>query len=463
LPPSYQSVTFIQATNELALRLNDPLFIFWTKPEMQLYLAEALRVWNCLTQQWLVDWTTSYTNSGTLPVWNSLANSLNTLVGANTSSPRYQTLTDSYVYTVAQYHLLEPPTGNLTWTGTSQFALADFTNALTRRRDLTLQLTDCNVGPFSSTFSITPGTNRVQLPDTTTQSILDLRRIRFVPDPTLGSPATLYRDDLMSFEYFTHDFEQTFDPPLCWDVLGSPPQFITFDSKPNTPNTLDMLAILSGGVITPPTPSPLLIPDDFSWVLKFGMLADMLTKETESKDLMRAQYCQQRFEEGVQLMQKMPWLTQARINDVPVDTPSFYEADEFDYEWQSNPSAIPEIIRGGIDLFAVSPIIPVGASIAITLSLIGNMPIPASDGAFIQVSREVLNAILDEAEHLAQFKEGGMEFQDSLQLHQRFIKTAMQTNSRLMESGIFPTDIRRTISKSDEAEPRFAMQGEQSK
>ena len=195
------------------------------------------------------------------------------------------------------------------------------------------------------------------------------------------------------------------------------------------------------------------------------MLADMLTKETESKDLMRAQYCQQRFEEGVQLMQKMPWLTQARINDVPVDTPSFYEADEFDYEWQSNPSAIPEIIRGGIDLFAISPIIPVGASIAITLSLIGNMPIPASDGAFIQVSREVLNAILDEAEHLAQFKEGGMEFQDSLQLHQRFIKTAMQTNSRLMESGIFPTDIRRTISKSDEAEPRFAMaaQGEQSK
>ncbi len=459
---SFSYATWLEATNELALRLNDTAFVHWTKVEQQLYLAEALRVWNCLTQQWVVDFTVTYDqpSPATLPVWQSTANGINTLVGDNPSSPRYQTLTDSDVYTIAQLHLLEPPNGNATWAGTSQFSLSDFTNALARRRDQILQLTDCNVGPFDPTLEILPGTNRVQLPDSPTQSILDMRRIRFVPDPTIvpfQPPSTLYRDDTLSFEYFTNDYQQTRENPLCWDVLGSPQQFITFDTRSNVPATLDCLGILSGGVITPPTPSPLLIPDDFSWVLKFGMMADMLSKETESRDLLRAAYCQQRFTEGVRLMMEMPWLMQAFIDDVPVDTPSFFEMDQFDYEWQSNTGAMAAIVRGGIDLFAISPLIPANTSIAVTLSLVGNAPIPAADGDFVQVSRDVLTAIIDEAEHLAQIKEGGSEFIDSLALHQRFIEAAMKTNSRLRESGIFATDLWRPISKEDQAEPRFAL------
>ena len=177
---SFQNTTWLQLQQQLALRLNDVNGIHWTFPEMQAYLAEALRVWQCLTQTWISDWATTYVqpNPATLPVWQSTGNSLNALVGSNPTSPRTQTLTDSDVYKVAQWHLLEPPNGNATWAGTSQFALADFTNALARRRDLILQLTDCNVGPFASTFSITPGTNRVQLPDSAARSILDMRRVR---------------------------------------------------------------------------------------------------------------------------------------------------------------------------------------------------------------------------------------------------------------------------------------------
>lgn len=458
MPTSFQYATWLEVQQELALRLNDVNQIRWTKAECIAYLTEALRVWNCLTQQWQVDWTTNYVqpNPATLPVWNSTANSLNTLVGANPTSPRYQTLTDSYVYTVAQYHLLEPPNGNAAWAGTSQFSLADFTNALQRRRDQILQITDCNVGPFT-VAGILPGTNRVQIPDSPSQSILDMRRIRFVPAAGQGSPSTLYRDDTLSFEYFTNDYEQTRANPLCWDILGSPQQFITFDARSNVPASLDCLGILSGGTITPPTVSPLLIPDDYSWVLKFGMMADMLTKETESRDLLRAQYCEQRFAEGLRLMMEMPWLFQAFINNMPVDTPSFFEADQFSYEWQSDPNAMQQVVRGGVDLFAICPLIPAGTTQAVTLSLVGNAPIPTADGDFVQVSRDVLDAILDEAEHLAQFKEGGQEFVESLALHQRFLQVAMKTSSRMLESGIFATDLRLPISKEDQAEPRFAL------
>lgn len=460
MAPSFQNATWGQVQSELALRLNDVNQVRWTKAECILYLSEALRVWQCLTQSYVTDWTATFTqpNPAQLKVWQSTGNGLNALVGNNPTSPRYQTLSDSDVYTIAQYHLLEPPNGNATpWTGTSMFSLTDFVNAFSRRRDQILQISDCNVGPFDPTLEILPGTNRVQLPDSSSQSILDMRRIRYLP--TIGNPATLYRDDQMAMEYFANGFEQTFGTPLTWDVLGSPQQFITFDAKPNVPNTLDCLGILSGGVVVPPNPSPLLIPDDFSWVLKFGMMADMLSKETESKDLTRAAYCEQRFAEGLRVMMEMPWLMQGWINNVPVDTPSFYEFDQFEYEWQSNPNAMPAIVRGGIDLFAISPIPPAttpNTSVGVTMSLVANAPIPTTDAGFVQVSRDVLDAIIDEAEHLAQLKEGGQEMMESMALHKNFISVAMETNRRLKESGIFPTDLRRTISKEDEAQPRFA-------
>ena len=94
---NYANTTWLQLQQMLALRLNDPAFVRWTQAEMQLYLAEALRLWNALTQQWLVEWTITYDqpNPATLPAWQSTANDLNTLVGANPTSPRTQTLTDS--------------------------------------------------------------------------------------------------------------------------------------------------------------------------------------------------------------------------------------------------------------------------------------------------------------------------------------------------------------------------------
>ena len=452
---SFSYITSLQAEQALALRLNDVNNTRWAKAELNLMLAEALRSWNALTATWTADWTTNYTqtNPATLPIWNSTGNNYNALVGSNPTSPRYQTLTDAYLYTVAQYMLLEPPTGNATWTGTNQFSLADFTQALQRRRDQILQATDCNVGPFSTTLELNPGTNRVLLPDT----VLDMRRVRYVP--VQGSPATLFRSDGLAFEYFTNGFEQTVGQPLEWDVLASPQLAVTFDAMANQPNSLDCLAILAGPAIAPPTASPLLIPDDWSWVLKWGMMADLLSKETESIDPQRAAYCLQRFEEGLKLMKALPWVLQARIQNIPVDTMSVYEMDDFNYEWQSNPSSQTQVVRGGIDLFALSPVLPGGATQSVTLVMVGNMPIPAADGDEIQISRDVLDAVLDEAQHLSMWKDGYASVEQSISLHKNFIRAAVETNSRLEESGIFESTLRPPVSRADEIDPRFAMEG----
>lgn len=663
-PFSYE--TFAQAKQTLAQnRLNDPTNSFWTDAECGIYITEALRVWNCLTQTWLQDYTHTLATDDL--TWQSTGSPSNPFVGHLLDSPRLQTLTDAYVYTVAQYHLLEPPTGNATWTGTPQFTLADFMQAFQRRRDQIIQATACYVGPFSNSFSVPPSANRVQLPDSTAQSILDLRRVRFVPAAGQGAPSTLFRDDGMAFEYFHNPFLQTNDNPLAWDVLAGPPLMLTFDDLVNVPNTLDILAILSGGPLNVPIliPAPailnntavaadiggfvrffsvaigdiaffiytgsnppsapsgwtiyaassgattnsyiistvidasnvngfiptdsgglpplylfvrpgsggireihfiqgtttpqiittsdavvagdlglyfgglfstpnsnpnltvnrghlkgngngrhlanitvwenfttdgaqtvefdcpngpfdgfygaviviasettggttdnlLYIPNDWYWVLKFGMMSDLLRKESESTDLERADYCERRFQEGLQLMNEMPWLTQARIDNVPCDTPSVAEMDTFSYEWQSDPDAAVVIVRGGIDLFAISPIIPPpnpptvpDTDVAVTLTLVGNAPIPVADGDFVQVSRDVLDLILDEAQHLAMFKTGGFDFAESTRtLHKSFLIGALSTNARLRESGIFPTDIRQVgDSRQAAAQPRFA-------
>lgn len=456
----YSYALWGDAINALALRLNDPNMVHWSSDELVFYVQESLRVWNCLTQTWAQDFTASYSDVDM--VWQSTGNAQNpSTVGTNPTSPRFQTLTDTTCYTVAQYHLLEPPSGG-TWTGSSQFNISDFSQALQRRRDDVLQIAAANVAPLPL-MSLPPGQNRIYLPDAPNQSILDVRRVRFIPDPAVGQPSTLYRDDELAMEYFETSFPQLQQTPTVWDVLAGPPLALTFDASwPNVGNHLDVLAILSGGIINPPVGSPLLIPDDFYWILKFGMMADVLRKESESTDLARAAYCEQRFAEGLRVLMEFPWLLQARINNVTVDTPSIIEADVYDYEWQSNVNAQPNIIVGGLDLFALAPIPQTANPVSVTLTMIGNAPVTTDLTQPIQVSRDVLDRILDEAQHLAQFKLGGSEFTNSLTLHENFIRAAVKTNQRLALSGIFASTLRLKNSKQDAIDPRFAVaaQGE---
>src|ERR1700686_2798245 len=109
--PQYAWITFLQARQALAARLAilwsaDPSSNFWTDTELGLYLIDALRTWNALTEQWNADFVFS---AGATDRWFDLS----TLSG----SPRLPTLTDSYLYTQMEYMLLEPPSGG-TWTGT---------------------------------------------------------------------------------------------------------------------------------------------------------------------------------------------------------------------------------------------------------------------------------------------------------------------------------------------------------
>ena len=431
----YGWLTFGQAKTEAAVRLGDPNMIFWSNAELGEYLTEALRVYNSLT----AFWATPFSLTMNPPF------SQNWFAANGTGSPRLPTLTDNDVYTLIEYHLLEPPTGS-TWTGTNQFNITDLSQATSRRRNEILQVAACNM--VESSLALTPGTPTAQVTDL----VLDERRCRWVP--VTGSPVTLQRGDSRTFQYFTPNYRQTTQPPLRWDVIGSPPQTITLDANVPVPSTLQMLGVQGGPDFTPGTNTPLLMPDDWMWVLKFGAMADVLSMEQEGKDLARAIYCRQRYEEGLKLMREMPWLLEASLNNVPVDTQPVAGADRTNYEWQSRATAFPELVVGGVDLFAVSPI--PAALTTVGMTVVGNAPIPANDAAEIQVPRDAMNAIIDEAQHLALFKMGGAEFHASMALHKSFVEYAVNQNRRLRESGILATTIRPPVDRQKEAQPRYA-------
>jgi hypothetical protein len=109
---------------------------------------------------------------------------------------------------------------------------------------------------------------------------------------------------------------------------------------------------------------------------------------------------------------------------------------------------------GGTDLYAIKPV--PAALTSVLLVVVANAPIPATDSEEIQVPRDIIDAILDEAEHLACLKRGGSDFAESIPLHQSFLATTQRWMSRINQSGIFATTLRAQMQRNDKQAPRFS-------
>ena len=428
---NYAWLEFVTARQQLALRLSDPGNVFWTDAENGLYVQKALRMFNALTFTWKTDFVY---NSSTL--WNSL--------GLLAGSPRLRTLTDTSSYTMMEYHLLEPPTGSA-WTGTTQFNITDLSTALQHRRDEMLQVSNCNQSLLSG-IPLTPNTRRTTLPDT----VIDVERVRYIRVDS--SVNTLYRDDTVAQEFFQAPLfqlnpgnPQTFmlssEPPLSWDV----------DIPPAQPGTYEAVVLESGAPFNPPAVTLLGIPDDFAWVAEWGALADLLGNESEATDRERASYCLRRYQDGLNLLLKTPWVMLGLVNGVSATVDSIAAMDRYMPEWDSNPSNFgPVIVIGGIDFLAA----PTSSGIGVTV--LGNAPVPVANTDFVQVSRSNWDIVLDLAQSLACFKMGGAEFQQALELESRAVQACAAENSRLKSTGSFSDILVQRGQAQDRNQERYS-------
>lgn len=468
-------LTLTTAVSQLAQRLSDSSNQLWTQAELQVYIYQALRMYNSLTWYWRQDFQFNSTS-----LWNSL--------GLLAGSPRRRTLTDTYCYTEMEYMLLEPATGG-TWTGSTQFSISDLSQALQRRRDEMLQVSNCNQ-TLLTMLPLTPNTVRTTLPDT----VIDVARVRYQPIQvtTTGTAAlgatsitvasvagiakgqlvigtniayptivtsvgttsfgisqattgavsgtiqfftstTLFRDDTIAQEFYEQPlYQQNSGTPNTFSLSSEPPLSWQVDIPPNRSGMYEAVVLESGTAFNPPTATVLGIPDDFAWVLEWGALADLLGRESEATDRQRADYALKRYQDGLQLMLKTPWAQLGKVNGQAVTIDSIFAADRYDPEWDSNPGGFgPAIIAGGMDFIAA----PVGAGIGVTM--LANAPILDNTATYIQCLRSDWDAVLDLAQVRATFKLGGEEFQAALDLEKRAIQACAAENSRLRSMGCF--------------------------
>lgn len=432
----YQWLTISTAISQLAQRLADPTNKFWSQAELQIYLSQALRMYNCLTWQWRVDFQFNSTN-----LWNSL--------GLLTGSPRLRTLTDAYCYTEIEYMLLEPPSGGGTWTGTTQFSLTDLTQALQRRRDEIIQVSNCNQSLLQN-IPLTPNTIRTYLADT----IIDVPRVRYLP--VIGQPNTLYRDDTVAQEFYEAPLYQlTAGTPQTFSLSSEPPLSWNVDIPPDQAGVYEAVTLQSGTAFAPPTATLLNIPDDFAWALEWGALADLLGRESEATDRERSAYAMKRYQDGLQLMQKAPWVELGKVNGAAVNLDSIYATDRYDPEWDSNPTGFgPVIVVGGMDFIAA----PVGSGIGVTV--LGNAPILDSTNTYVQISRSDADIMFDLAQARACFKMGGGEWKAALDLEQRAIQGCAAENSRLKSMGAFSDILVQRGMQQERDQNRYNKKGE---
>lgn len=432
---AYTYLTFGALRGELLARLQDPTAQMTPVAEANLYLYEALRVLNAQTFAWNADYLFDF-NAG--DTWKSL-----NVAG----SPRQRTVTDTQLYDQIEAMLMEPMSGG-TWAGTSQYNLGMISAALQYRRDELLLQSAAN--PVNLLTEAPLLALRTNLPDST----LDLFRVRYIAQDS-SMPYVLGREDANTANAFGPLTNIQPGTPESWLITTNPPLSFDVNRPPNQPATFDMILSFAGASFAPPAATLVGIPDDWTPVLVYGALADVLANSPEGRDSARAKYCLSRYEQGKKAMLKLPWLLEASVTDIPVDTPSYKEMDAWEQDWeQRHPVDDPTIVVGGIDLVAMGPFVT-GPTVSSVLTVVGNAPIPASDAAYVQLSRDGVDAILAYAQHAASFKFGGQDFALTMPLYEQFEAYCRKKNSQYAALGIFRPELLMEGNRSEEMDPRF--------
>lgn len=463
--PIYQYATLAQVRQEISNRLYDSNQVFWTVAELNTYINEGLRTFNSLAWFWRNDFTFPLTAG---QVWYDIPSQANSL--------RPYTVTDVQLYNEIEFMLLEPATG-ATWTGTQQFTIDDLINAVQRTWNELLSVTGCTI-----TQSIAPvvlNNNRTTLED----NVLDIRRIAYFPIPSppqtgygdggfgsggFGStPPTaptfsnvLWPEDIWAFQAFEPIWTtQPQGTPQSYARSSEPPISFDTDVQPNLPGNYELLTVNSGSVLTSASPTIITIPDDFTWVLKWGALSDLFSKESEAQDLPRADYCRKRYEQGLQLISNSPAVLQFRMNNQPLWVDAVRTSDEYNTTWEGQIGVPTAALSAGLNLVAVTPIPQtIDLPCTATVSVLQNAPLPVIDADFVQISRDNYDSLVDYVCHLALTKCGGSEFLNSGYLFDNFVKQASFNNSKLAEMGCFKEAIYGTSQLEERYNPRMKPQ-----
>ena len=384
---------------------------FWTTAEMELYIIEALRVWNLMTGKWQ-DTSAVATTASTIFYNTGLTS---------------QTVSDQDVLDEMQYHTLETPNQGASLS-TDTWTIAEWVRVLNAR--LAQFMMETKLVVSRGTFATTIGVSRYDLNALLDTGNMKLHRVAWVADAD-GFSHGLCEADLFQYDHFLPSWTTTPGTPEAYVEESLPTQTIEVIPAPDAAGTLDILFTdLATQLPAVPDGTVLGIPNDFTPYIKWGALADLLSKEGQAHDPVRAAYAENRFREGVVLA---TIILQSKMNQrvefggTPLDLDSLNSLDNGLDGWQQDDSTPVDWFPVGMTQLGIHPAHLAGGG---TLDIDGliDAPIPANDGADVDISFGEAELLVDYAHHLATFKSGTTEFQASQPLLQRFQLAAIERN-----------------------------------
>lgn len=418
---SYSHTTWVQLKTQLALRLRDSASTFWTDTELGLHLGEALRLLGVLAGFWRERGTLTLT-AGTI-FFDITAQTVGSPTLAALVGPE---ITDRNVIQQIQFALLESASTQASWPGTSMFVYNDVVNAVQNRRNQFLADTGCLLTRSTQTVA-SPAIGRQPLDG----RIIDVRHVAWVGASPYGYYSTMWPSDERSLTAAGSSWNTDSSTPEEWSIMASPPITLQLAPPPIASGTLDMLTVQSLALDPATAATVLNVPDNLTPAVKWGALADLLSIDGPARDLPRAAFCQQRYEQYVAMGRYLPMVVHAELQGVSTIPVSLQELDSAEPNWMNSSGAPADIALAGWNMLAVNPVPDANGPYSATLDVIRNAPVPAGDAQQVQIGREQVNMILDYAEHLALFKVGGAEWKATELQARSFTTQCLAYNKRL--------------------------------
>lgn len=201
-------------------------------------------------------------------------------------------ITDQALLGEVQFAVVEPSDGGQIWPS-GLWTREEVCALLTERQDQLLKQTLLLV-TVSSPIAVGIGDRRLDLPADW------IRTLAVIWTGNDGTIKELFRSDSFEADRALPTWQTTnATSPLVYMEFDAEALQIQIGPAPSVAGNLVLLYVAKGSPLTGSGVN-LTVPDDVAHVCKYGLLAEMLSKEGRGKDPARAAYCEQRFDLGVE-------------------------------------------------------------------------------------------------------------------------------------------------------------------
>lgn len=178
------------------------------------------------------------------------------------------------------------------------------------------------------------------------------------------------------------------------------------------------------GVLTLP------IPTNLYWVIKYGVLFELFSKDGNGFDAQRADYCDKRWKQGVELAKLYFSIITTRINGKIIPSSTLNDIDRFAYNWKNETTKRP-YTYAPISWNLIAFCKKTSEIVSVELDVLANTILPITIDDFIQIPEEQYQSLYDYILHLCFLKLGGSKFASTIPKLDKAIEGITLQNSQL--------------------------------